>query len=134
MSLFVSQGNPLRRQLRLFAWLCALLLAVLAGRAGDPLTRLVLRLAAAFVFAAGTVWPGLFRWVYRAALFVTAPVGWAVGNVLLALVYFGLITPLGLLGRALGRDPLQLRPRPGADTYWQPRLPVIDYRRYFRQF
>jgi hypothetical protein len=134
MPLFTPEWNPSRRQLRHFAWIMALLLAVLAWQTGDSLPRLVLRLLAAFVFAAGTVWPGLFRWVYRVVWFITAPFGWVIGHVLLAVIYFGLITPLGVCCRALGRDPLQRRARPDADTYWQARLPLTDYRRYFRQF
>lgn len=46
-----------------------------------------------------------------------------VSPVALALVYFAAIVPTGLAMRALGKDPLRLRPRRGAATYWIAREP-----------
>ena len=43
--------------------------------------------------------------------------------VVLALVYFTTITPLGVLRRALGGDPLRLRRDRSAPTYWIDRRP-----------
>lgn len=37
---------------------------------------------------------------------------------ILALIFFVVITPMGLLMRALGKDPLRLRRAPGAASYW----------------
>ncbi|HLJ95837.1 MAG TPA: hypothetical protein VKU02_21855 [Gemmataceae bacterium] len=59
--------NPPRRQLRQFAWGTALFLAVLSWAGGPPLA---LRLTAAFLFALGTVLPGVLRWPYVALLYV----------------------------------------------------------------
>jgi hypothetical protein len=134
MSLFVPEWNPSRRQLRHCAWATALALAVIAWHWPGAFGGLVLRLAAAGAFAVGTVWPPVFRWPYRALLVVTFPLGWVAGHVLLGLIYFGLITPLALCFRALGRDPLRRALEPEAASYWQPRSPVTDRRRYFHQF
>jgi hypothetical protein len=62
------------------------------------------------------------------------PIGFAVGHVLLAAVWYGLFTPVGLIMRLLGRDPLCRRPDREAESYWRPRSPQRDVRRYFRQF
>jgi hypothetical protein len=64
--------DPRKRQLRYLGWSIALVLAVLAWFE-DPSTASVwLRLAAAIIFAVGTVLPGvlrqpflLSRWVFR---------------------------------------------------------------------
>lgn len=40
-------------------------------------------------------------------------------RVILGLVYFVLMTPLGLIKRLTGSDPLARR-APGAETYWEP--------------
>jgi hypothetical protein len=45
------------------------------------------------------------------------------GPVVLALVYFIVITPTALLLRARGRDPLRLRRDPRASSYWIDRAP-----------
>src|SRR5262245_49401713 len=41
----------------------------------------------------------------------------------MALLFFATITPLGLLMRTLGKDPLRLRCDPSASTYWIDRRP-----------
>jgi hypothetical protein len=94
----------------------------------------VFRLLAAATFAVGTVWPAVFRCPYRTLLVLTLPLAWIAGNLLLALIYFGLLTPLALGFRILGRDPLRRGFAPQAGSYWQPRLQVTDKRRYFHQF
>jgi hypothetical protein len=62
--------HPARRHLRHFAWLTALFLAVLSWTGGVSTWTLSLRLAAAFLFAIGTVLPGVLRWPYVALLLI----------------------------------------------------------------
>jgi len=47
--------------------------------------------------------------------------GFLVSQVLLAAFFFLVITPIGLVARALGKDFLRLKIDPGATTYWIPR-------------
>ena len=46
-----------------------------------------------------------------------------VSPVVLALLFYVTVTPVGLLMRAAGKDPLRLKLDPGADSYWIPRKP-----------
>jgi hypothetical protein len=65
---------------------------------------------------------------------VTFPFGWAVSHLLLAILFYGLFTPLGLIFRLLGRDPLR-RQRPLEQaSYWTMKPAATDVRGYFRQF
>jgi hypothetical protein len=123
-----------RNQLRHFGWLLSLMLAVAASRLAPAPVTLGIQAAAAVLFALATVWPASLRPLSAALTFLAAPVGWVVGRVLLTLIYYGLLTPLALGMRLLGRDPLQQRFEPEAPTYWQPRRPVLDRKRYLRQF
>jgi hypothetical protein len=120
--------------LRQFGWLLALVLAVAGWRIGPSRAGLTLQATAALVFAVGSLWPAALRGIYLVLLVLTFPVGWALSRVLLAVVFYGLITPLALGFRLAGRDPLQRRADAAADTYWQPRPQPADARRYFRQF
>jgi hypothetical protein len=43
--------------------------------------------------------------------------------IVMALVFFSTVLPMGLLMRALGKDPLRLRPEPDANSYWIERRP-----------
>jgi hypothetical protein len=43
----------------------------------------------------------------------------ALGFSALAVFYFGVLTPLALIGRVFGRDPLDLAQRRARDSYWR---------------
>ena len=45
-------------------------------------------------------------------------------------------TPIGLIFRLIGRDPLHLHRdrQPGLETYWSAKVIPTDPRRYFKQF
>ena len=72
--------------------------------------------------------------IYRAWLQSVAPLGWIVSRIVLCLVYYGIVTPLGLGLRLWGYDPLQLRRSTERQTYWTQRSATRDAADYFRQF
>jgi len=72
--------------------------------------------------------------LYRGWMLGVLPIGWTISHVLLGVVFFGVITPVGLGLRLLGRDPLQCRADRGAETYWHARERADEPRRYMRQF
>lgn len=82
----------------------------------------------------GWALPGLARPFYLVWYGVSAAVGLVVSNVLLIATYFLTITPIGLLLRLFGRDPLQRRFDRGRTSYWEDAEPTRDVTRYFRQF
>jgi len=49
--------------------------------------------------------------------------GCIVNPVVMAILYYTVATPLGLIYRTLGKDPLRLRWDKACDTYWVPRKP-----------
>ncbi len=50
----------------------------------------------------------------RAALFI----GFFMTHLILALMYYLVFTPVGLVMKALGRDPLRLKFNKNAESYW----------------
>jgi hypothetical protein len=64
---------------------------------------------AAGLIGLGLVWPSSLRWPFRGWMLVGHALGWVNTRVLLGLVYYLAITPLGLGMRLLGRDPLDRR-------------------------
>jgi len=87
----------------------------------------------AAVMLAGLASPASVRWVYIGLSLLAAPIGIVVSLSVLGIVYYVVVTPIGLLTRLLGRDPMQKHRDPNADTYWKERTaPEPD--RYFRQF
>ena len=82
----------------------------------------------------GIVRPAGVRPIYVAWLAAVFPIGWLMTHLLLAIVYYGVFTPIGLLRRLLGGDPLQRQFDKTAPTYWKTRPAPPPTNSYFRQF
>jgi len=74
--------------------------------------------------------PRWFRGFYRAGMTASFRVGQALGWVWLTLLFLLVLTPLGLLLRAFGKDLLAMKRRE-ADTYWRPARPPGGFDRQF---
>jgi hypothetical protein len=78
--------------------------------------------------------PSFIRPIYVGAMVITFPIGWTVSRVLLGLIYYGLITPIALIFRLIGRDALSLKHHSETKTYWLPKVISTDPKRYFRMY
>ena len=135
MSLSSKHRNPSQTTLRWFGayvFLLSLGLALWQLNSGYEGTALILSVLALVMSGVTALRPGWLRPVFVASLIVTYPIGWALSHVLLALIYFGMFTPLNLLFRCLGRDALGLQIRPDYNTYWSTKPVARDVRSYFR--
>ena len=136
--LFEAPGRPSDRQLRQFAWaliaFVAIALAVRVWR-GHAVGFISIALAAAgwSLGALGAVRPRAIEWLFAAATTVTRPIGLVVSELMIVLMYFGVVTPVAILARLVGRDRLRRTFDRRASSYWVPRKPTADPSRYFRQ-
>jgi hypothetical protein len=78
--------------------------------------------------------PQVARPFYIGWYFIACCIGTVVGNLALGIVFFVLVTGLGLLMRLLGRRPVRKTFDKRAATYWQDTEQVDDPSRYYRQF
>lgn len=127
--------EPGRRQLRQFAWTVGgafLALAATAAWRGYPgRAALLATLGGPLVLAGATV-PRRLGPAYRGWMALAHAISRVTTPVFMGVIYFGLLTPLGLLRRAAGRRPFGVRP--GAPTAWVDRPPGArrsDLRRQF---
>lgn len=81
---------------------------------------LLTAVSGAAVAALGLVLPALLRPVYRLWMMLAVVLGFVMTRVILTIVYYAVVTPIGLAMRAFGRDPLAKRPDPTVDSYWIP--------------
>lgn len=136
MSLIRLNTKPAPRDLRVFAALWLLFLGVagaIAWRRGALSVAIAWWTIAGAVSLPGLVAPRLVRVVYLAAAYATWPVGYVVSALLLAAIYFVVLTPIGLIMRLMGRDPLDRSFDPRRPSYWEPRGAAPGPRSYFRQ-
>ncbi|MCX6904142.1 MAG: SxtJ family membrane protein [Verrucomicrobia bacterium] len=130
--------HPSRKILRQFAGMWLVFFGCLAAHQGlvrnRPLLGLGIGVAAVVVGGLGLFRPAAVRWVFVGWMVLVFPLGWLISQVLLLLLFFGLITPVALLFRLKGRDVLRRKPGGGLTTFWMNKEPPQDLRRYFRQY
>ena len=129
--------NPDPRTLRWFAGLQIVFFCVIAwlwwtslGATGGT----VLIGVSAVSGLIGLARPAWARPVYIAWMVAVYPIGWVMSHVVLAVIYYAVLTPIALMVRWRRGDPLQRQFDPTASTYWTPRRPADNSERYFRQY
>jgi hypothetical protein len=137
MSLIEIDKNPAPAKLRTFG----LLLPAFFGAVGAvarwrwdlPAAGLMIWIVGAALIALYSAMPPVRRPLYVGWMYAVTPIGVCVSYVLLAMTYFLVLTPIGLVRRLVG-DPLQRRFNRQAPTYWTPAQRRSDKRDYLRQF
>jgi len=81
-----------------------------------------LAIAAAFL-AFALLWPAALRPLNRAWLKLGLLLSKVVSPIVLMILFYTTVTPIGLLMRWAGKDPLRLRRDRAAASYWIPREP-----------
>lgn len=130
--------DPSRKMLREFGLLCLAIFGALALYQGlyrgHATAGTVLGALAVVGGLLGTLSPGLLRPVFVGWMIAAFPIGWTISLIVTAAMFYGLFTPIGLVFRLIGRDVLDRKLRPEAETYWTPKTTPKDPRRYFKQF
>lgn len=107
-----------------------------AGRYVESPAPIAIAAAVALVVLGIFVWFGdsFGSRFYRTWSLLFLPLAWSVSTLLLVLVYYGVLTPIGLVLRTFGRDPMHGEFDRDATSYWVKRDEGVDPDRYFRQF
>ncbi len=139
MALIALKTDPSRRDLVLFGCVWAPLfcgvLGVAVWDAGDGnSTAFAMWGVGAVVAFIGALRPRWIRPLFISGIYLTAPIGWVVTHAILAFLFYGVVTPIGLVLRLTGREPLKRRFEPQSDTYWVAANRDRDVEGYFRQF
>ena len=65
----------------------------------------------------GLVVPGLLKQVYQGWMVVGHVLGWVNTRIILGVLFYGIVTPMGLVMKLTGRDPMRRGFEPEAQTY-----------------
>jgi hypothetical protein len=82
----------------------------------------------------GVIKPFAIRWLFVAATVLTFPIGWVISQLMLAVMFYLVITPTAVFFRLRGRDRLALKPSPHRSSFWTEKNTPPDVRSYFRQY
>jgi len=130
--------NPSLRMLRQFGALGACACLAMAGTAslgassGAPRGAWAWLVAGVSVGLVTLLRPSALRRVFVGWLILAFPIGWVVGRVALAAIFYGVFTAVGLLFRMMGRDSMTRRRQSG--SYWTPRDRSTKPADYLRQY
>lgn len=72
---------------------------------------------------AGLMMPGILKHVYQGWMWVGHVMGWVNTRIILGVLFYGVVTPMGLVMRLTGRDPMRREFEPEAQTYRVVRQP-----------
>lgn len=139
MALIEINWKPTEREARQFSviWLPAFLATVGAlvfWKFDSRSAAVAFWSAAAGVSVLGGLLPVVRRPIFVGWMCAAFPIGWTISHVLLACIFFLIITPIGCLLRLCGHDPLKRKFDRTASTYWVPHSAGEKNDRYFRQF
>ena len=84
-----------------------------------PTVAAVLTVLGGTLFVLGTTLPRLLVRPYRGWMTLAEGLSWVMTRVVLGIVFFLIVTPIGLVKRMNGWDPLRRRGGPSA-SYWHP--------------
>jgi len=139
MSLVEIDWRPKRKQLRSFGKIALVITAIISlllyVLKGVSIPWALAIFAVGFtIFLISMISSRLTRMIYVVLMAVTFPIGLVVSFTLLAIFYFLLLAPLGLIFRLMGRDALCRKFDATAESYWLSRQEPESTEQYFRQF
>jgi saxitoxin biosynthesis operon SxtJ-like protein len=78
--------------------------------------------------------PRLNRFLYRGLMLAGIPIGFVLSYIFMGLIFYAIITPVGLVFRLFGRDPLRRKFDSKLATYWVDHQEPESVERYFKQY
>jgi hypothetical protein len=138
MAVIEINRDPTPRELRWFGVLFAIFFAIVGviaiWRFSAPRAAVGIWSVAGVIVLVYAVAPPVRRPLYLGWMYAAFPIGWTVSHTILALAYYLVFTPIGLIMRLVGRDPMERKFRPDQASYWVEHRPWGAASRYFKQF
>ena len=138
MKLIQLNHNPSHRQLHVFGVIWLVFIGVIGGivlkNSGSVLLATVIWGLAVAVPVIGWTVPAFMRIVYIGMTYATFPIGFIVSYLIMVIVYYLVLTPIGLGMRLFRYDPMDRYFDENAETYWRPHEQNVKLDNYFRQF
>jgi len=136
--MIVINRNPSSQDLRQFGVLWLVFFTAIGAmvwyRTDSEVVTVLIWVAALIIGVLGFVFLNFMRLVYLGMICLAFPIGWVISHVVLATVYYVVLSPIALILRIARYDPLGKRPDGSRESYWVKLPEIEDSGRYFRQF
>jgi Saxitoxin biosynthesis operon protein SxtJ len=130
--------NPSKRELKIFSLGALVFLTIVAWlvwrKSGSTTAVAILVALGVAIAALGLIAPRIVRPLFIALMVINYPIGWVMTHIVMAVIFYLVVTPLAAIMKLAGRDPMERRFDRSASTYWKSRPTETDPGRYFRQF
>lgn len=130
--------SPSEKELKQFAFgqliFCLVISAWLFFFRESQTAPAVIMAVSVCLFILSRINPGVLKYPFLVLSIVAFPIGWVISHVVLTVVYFLVITPIGLIMKIAGYDPLERKLDPKAESYWKKRDEKGALERYFKQY
>lgn len=126
-----------KKELRNFGITIGVILLVIGGylffkELGSYQTFLYLAIA---LIGLGLIIPNLLKPIYLIWMIFAVIIGWVMTRVILSLLFYLIITPIGIIAKILNKDFLNLKKEYGKATYWNKRDRSLELNQdYSKQF
>jgi hypothetical protein len=129
------------KKIRDFGWIMFIVLglivpAIISYKNDWDITRLMTILfgISMVFFLPSMLFPKAMYPVFRAWMTIAILLGLVMTKVIITLVFYLMMTPIGLIRRMFVRDPLKLRIDENAKTYWVTRQEPVTRESYEKQY
>jgi hypothetical protein len=140
--------KPDNRTLRQFGWIALVgfgavaalawyeLLIFSGGWLGGAKQTFVMVLGGLAAYSAvfSLIFPKANLPIYLGLTILSYPIGFVLSHVIMGALWYLIITPVGIMMRIAGNDPMDRAWDPEAETYWNDCGPPRPKESYFRQF
>ena len=136
MALVKVNWNPGRRELKQFAALwCGFFALIAAYFVWQRSLGVAAFLAVLILFGLVSYFrPNAIRLIYLLWMALALPIGWTISHLVLLMLYYLVLTPVGFVLRLVGYDPLDRSFDKAAKSYWVPHSQTTEMSQYFKQY
>jgi len=131
--------KPTQKELRSFGWISLVMLTIIAlllhwlkGLSWPYV--LWISAAGLLICILSLISTKLVKPVFIALQVITYPIGVVISFIIMAIFYYLVLTPVGLVFKLIGKDSLNRNFNKQAATYWVRYNPPDSPKRYFNQF
>ena len=130
--------NPTQKELKQFSLIQLLFCILVSGwfyfKYGNIFSATIISVISFLVFLAARIYPSAIRALFVVLTIIAFPIGWVVSHVILFLVFYLLVTPVGLIMKLVGYDPLHRKIDKNTTSYWINRSENKSSESYFKQY